>query len=321
MAVNDGTGKKKSRIICVVNPNSANKATGKDWPEIKEKIESVLGEVDSKITGAPGDATDITRMALENGYDEIVAVGGDGTNNEVINGFFRDDNTQINPNAVFNFISRGTGGDLRKTFGLGKELMDYIDILAREESWPVDVGRITMDNQNGERMVRYFINIASFGIGGLVDEKVNSSSKALGGKLSFLLATIRSIVEYENRQVTISLDGKKPFSRTINNVAIANGQFFGGGMWIAPGARMDDGKFDVVILGDLTRLDVLKRANRVYKGTHLELDKVESFRAARIEAFSDERVLLDVDGEQPGKLPSTFECLPGAIRMKISQPK
>jgi YegS/Rv2252/BmrU family lipid kinase len=306
------------KTLVVVNPNSANGSTGRKWPEIREQLMEHIGSFEEEFTTATGHAIDLVREALTAGTQRIICVGGDGTNNEVVNGFF-DGIRPLNPEAVLGFVPRGTGGDLRKTLGIGKELRSCLPILAQGNAMPADLGVVRFEDHRGQRIWRLFVNITSFGIGGLVDKKVNESTKALGGKTSFFIGTVKAMFAYKNKlvhlKVTSGSDTILDESMRINNVAVANGQYFGGGMWVAPQAKMDDGLFDVIILGDLTKRDVIFKGSRIYKGTHLALDKVKMFRGNRVEAACDEEVLIDMDGEQPGRLPISLEVLPRAIRL------
>ena len=157
---------------------------------------------------------------------------------------------------------------------------------------------------------------------GVVDRRVNESSKRLGGRLSFLMATARTTLSYDNQRVRLVFDGDQgnAVELTMNTVAIANGRYFGGGMFIAPEAELDDGRFDVVCLGDLGFKDFLLRGRRIYAGTHLAMDKVSHRRAAMVYAepvTPREVVELDVDGETPGILPATFTLLPRSLSLVV----
>lgn len=307
------------RALVVANPQSANGALGRKWPQLARTIEERFGPFEHRFTERAGDATTITRRAiLDEGYEMVVAMGGDGTVSEVVDGFFTVEGP-VQPEAVLGVLPYGTGGDFRKTIGAPKELGPGAASLGGRETRRVDVGRLTYTTLEGERRVRHFVNIASFGIGGLVDQLVNTTTKALGGRVSFAVATLRAMRRFHPQQARISLDDRPAETVTLHNVAVANGRYFGGGMKIAPQAELDDGRFDVVVLGPMTLWDLLVKGNRVYKGTHVELPEVRVERARRVEAVPaqpEEAILLDVDGETPGKLPATFELLPGALRLK-----
>jgi YegS/Rv2252/BmrU family lipid kinase len=308
-----------NRTFLVVNPRSANGTVQRRWAELAATIRSAYGDFEHAFTAAPGDATRLARRALDEGSAMIVALGGDGTMNEVVNGFFAG-GKPVRPDAILGEIPMGTGGDFRKTAGIPQEVAEAAAALKGTATKRVDVGRLSLVDAGGRPGERYFINIASFGLGGLVDSIVNSSSKALGGKTSFLLATARAAIKYKNQRVRLTLDGGAPIERRIYNVAVANGRFFGGGMQVAPMAALDDGLFDVVCLGDFGFAEAALRVKHIYQGTHIGMPKVEHWKARHVKAEPvdpRDRVLLDVDGEQPGALPSTFEILPGAITLKV----
>ena len=304
----------KLKTYIIVNPMSANKSTSKKWSDLKKIIEYKLGDFKYALTTGIGHATEISRHALMNGYERIISIGGDGTNNEVINGFF-DKGKPINSEAVFSLINMGTGGDFRRTLALPKSAEECINALAFGNVMSCDIGKLTFVNYSDEETVRYFINIASFGLGGLVDKTVNSTTKAFGGKASFMIGSIRAFLMYTNKKVTIKIDDKEVIDKKINNVVVANGCYFGGGMYVAPHAKIDDGLFDVLIIGDLRTKESYSLLKNIYTGNHLKLDHVQNIKAKKLTAESNEEVLLDVDGEQPGKLPATFEIIPSAIKV------
>ncbi|CAN5161603.1 diacylglycerol kinase family lipid kinase [soil metagenome] len=263
------------------------------------------------------------REALRAGAERIVAIGGDGTVNEVINGFF-ENGTAIAPQASFALIPFGTGGDFRRSIEMPVEAAEAAKVIAANHTRTIDVGKLELTGMDGARVTRMFANIASFGVSGVVDRLVNESGKKLG-RMSFMLATARATWSYKNQRVQLIFDGdvKNRVEATINTVAIATGKYFGGAMKIAPNAELDDGKFDVVAMGDLGFGDLLKSGSRIYKGTHLTMAKVSERRARVVEAEPIEPsavVELDVDGEPLGKLPARFEILPGALRIVVPGP-
>jgi YegS/Rv2252/BmrU family lipid kinase len=300
-----------------VNPNSHGGATGRDWPVTRRAIEGVLGPIEERLTTRRGEAVDLTQAALRDGFDLVVSVGGDGTNNEVVNGFFEDDRP-VNPDAVFATVPQGTGGDFRKTAGIPKAVSEAVKLLAGSQTRTIDVGRMTMVDMEGRPAVRYFLNITSFGIGGVADDYVNRSKKTLGSFLSYFIASFRALVTYRNQPVRLVIDGKDWGERTVFNVVVANGRYFGSGMFVAPYAELDDGLFDVVVFGDLSVYDKFVRLTSIYKGEHLKMRNVVWMRARRVEATSSSAVLHDVDGENLGRLPSVFEVIPGALKLKVA---
>lgn len=306
------------RTVVVVNPQSQGGRLGKRWPEVAETLGRAF-PFDELITERPGDATRLTRDALRAGAERVVALGGDGTVNEVVNGFFDDDGAPIAPDASFALVPYGTGGDFRRTFHLPTDIAAAAAVIGRDARKRIDVGQLTYTRPDGEPARRMFANIASFGVSGVVDRLVNESGKRFG-RLSFLLATARATWSYTNQRVQLVFDGEDRVEATINTVAVANGRYFGGAMMVAPDAEVDDGLFDVVALGDLGFGDLLTSGRRIYKGTHLTLDKVSARRAKVVEAAPVEPgavVELDVDGECPGRLPARFELRPAALSMVV----
>jgi YegS/Rv2252/BmrU family lipid kinase len=305
---------KTPRTTVIINPKSQGGRLGKRWSDISDTIGRAF-PFDDAITRAPGDATRLTREALRAGTERIVAIGGDGTVNEVVNGFFDDAGAPIAPEASFALLPFGTGGDFRRTLGMPTELAAAARVIAEDRRRRIDVGRLAYTSTSGERVHRMFANIASFGVSGVVDRMVNESDKRFG-RLSFMIATARATWSYRNQRVQLTFDGADRVEATINTVAVANGRYFGGGMMVAPNAELDDGQFDVVAIGDLGFGDLLKSGRRLYKGTHLSMDKVTARRAKVVEAEGVEPgavIELDVDGESPGRLPARFELLAGAL--------
>jgi diacylglycerol kinase (ATP) len=310
--MNDGNFRAKF----IVNPASANGSTGKLWDTLEQAIGNEIGEVDASFTTAANHATDLARKALDDGFEMIVAVGGDGTVNEVVNGFF-DSGAPISTDAVLGVISRGTGSDFIKTMNLPREIEDAARVLKGRAVKRCDAGRFTSRGPDGNEMERYFINIADFGVGGEAVERVNNTSKAFGGFLSFLYGTLKTLWVYKGKKVKIKIDDDSEIKKAINSVVIANGQYFGGGMWIAPEAIADDGLFDIVILDDLSFVESLLNIPKLYKGTHINDPKVTCFRGKTLVAESDEDVLIDVEGEHGGMLPAKFEIIPSSINVKV----
>jgi len=342
------------RTAFIVNPSSDGGRTGDDWPRLEKKLRRALGPIDVFETTRRGEGTSLAARALAGGANLVVAVGGDGTLGEVVGGFFAESAGDLrsiesppgsddaraprrsrlpHPHAAFSFLQRGTGGDFQRTLGLGKDPDLFCAALAAPAAHTrtIDVGKVTYTTHDGGTASRYFLNIASFGIGGLFDAMLNASKKTLRGRAATTLTGVRALYGYKHQKVSLSLDDGPSRALRIHNVAVANGQYYGGGQHIAPDASLDDGLFDVVLLGDLGVGEKLSFARRIFDAKHLELRKVERARARRLhaapapddvalgsaEARDDTPILLDVDGEQPGRLPATFEIVPGALRLCV----
>ncbi len=310
------------RTVVIVNPRSQGGAAGRHWPHLAERIRRSIA-FDALQTRGPGDATRLTREALRGGAERVVALGGDGTINEVANGFF-EDGKPIAPHAALGILPYGTGGDFRKTVRIAKDFDQAVAVLAADQRRTIDLGRLDFATANGGRDSRIFVNIASFGMSGVVDRMVNRSQKRFG-KISYLIATTRGMLEYDNQRVRMTFDGNAAdaLEMTVNTVAIANGRYFGGGMFIAPEAEVDDGLFDVVALGDLGFTDMIFNSRHLYAGTHLSMKNVSHRRARTVHAeplSARSIVELDVDGETPGRLPATFTVAPQALNLVAPRP-
>ena len=302
------------KIAFIVNPCAAGGSAGRTWPTIKALARDKLGPFSAYFTTGPGDGIRLTRQALSDGAEVIVCVGGDGTLNEVVNGLMNEKGP-IRPEAMVGFIARSTGCDLIKTVPIYRELDRALDIIKHAHTRILDVGRIRYEDSRGNPAYRYFHNIASFGLGGEVDERVNRTSKAWGGFLTFMGATLISLLKYNKKKIHLKVDDNFDGEVTIWNIAVANGQYHGGGMWVAPAARVDDGLFHITVVGDLTLPQVFLNLPKLYNGKIYQVSEVRSLVGKRVEASSDQRVLLDVDGEQIGALPVVIEMVPRAVSL------
>ena len=301
-----------TRIACIVNPCSGNGRTGKKWPQIERALKQHLGDPRAYMTEGPRHATELARRALDDGADLVISVGGDGTNNEVLNGLF-DQGRPVNPAAAMTVIPGGTGGDFARFLKISKDPDVCAKRFAESKPRVIDVGKLTCVDQVGKTVSHMFLNIASFGIGGEVDARVNRTTKMFGGFASFLWSTAIVTFTYKNRPMRIQVDDILDEERVLQQVSVANGQYFGGGMWIAPDAVLDDGLFDIIISGDFSIGEMLKSGQDLYKGKHIHHPKTKVLRGARITATSEEVTLIDMDGEQPGRLPITLEVVPRAF--------
>ena len=301
-------------MMVIVNPASANGATRRVWPEVERLLREAGFTFDWQFTSGPGDATTLAARALREGARVVVSVGGDGTANEVVNGFYSD-GAPLNPAAEFGLISCGTGGDLVRTLGVPKRIVGAIERLRAAAARVIDLGRMSVNGEDGRRRSRLFINIGDVGLGGDTVHRVNHTSKALGGFVSFLWGCLAAVAAYHNKHAVLRVDGAEVAAGKALAVVVANGQYFGGGMHIAPRAAMDDGLFDVVWVGDLSKADLIANLPRLYAGTHLTHPKVSLFRGRNV-AIHCPDALVDCDGEVPGTADAEFELLPAALRIR-----
>jgi YegS/Rv2252/BmrU family lipid kinase len=290
---------------------------------MRASIEEALGPVDVEWTERSGHGIDLARAGAEAGHGLVVAVGGDGTFNEVCNGVLLAREAGPVYTRV-GLIGQGTGGDFRRTLGIEHSLERYLEALQSGRERPIDAGRFRYRAHDGTPRTRYFVNILSAGMGGLVDEYVAQMPAAIGGTASYLLASAKALARCRKGRLvcTVHHEGRAEERRIETYmIAICNGRYFGSGMLIAPMAKADDGVFEVVSLGAPPKLRFLMTSRKIYAGAHLQDAGVEHFRCDRLElrlenTDAEDLFLLDVDGEPLGKLPLDIELIPGALTVR-----
>ena len=309
--------------LVIVNPESAGGATRDAWPGIASELATHFGSFTPQFTTRAGEGIEIAANAARKGTKLIIACGGDGTISEVANGIL-----SVDGEAVLGILPSGTGGDFRRTVGIPARVAGAARILRDGQTRLIDVGKVTFTNDDGELESRYFLGVASFGMSADVIARVKEGGpdwlptrgpKWLTGRLSFAVAMLQTAAKKSATRVVVQLDDDPVRHMTVANLCIANARYFGGGMKIAPNAKLADGKFDVVSVGDLGAARILGNAPRLYLGSHLSMAEVGHALAAKISARSvdkNERVEVEVDGEIPGHLPATFQILPRALRVR-----
>jgi len=304
------------RIFFVVNAHSANGETGRRWPEIQAQGMRSLGEINCAFTERPMDAVRLTRGALRGGYDCIVAVGGDGTLSEVVNGFF-DEGVPLAPEARLAILPRGTGCDFRRTFGWTLKLNEAFERIRLGKTVLVDVGALECVGADGKPHSRYFINECSFGVSGEGVKLANETTKVFGGKASFMLSSFRAIMRYSDKEIEYCMDGGAPECWPVTTLTVANGAYFGGGMKVAPEANVMDGLLNITVWSGYGVWDFIWKNRSIYSGAHTRLSGTRQYTCKTLTARSKQEVLIDCDGEQPGKLPCSIRVVPQVIRLCV----
>ncbi len=236
-------------------------------------------------------------------------MGGDGSVNEVANGVH-------DLGAELAVLARGTGWDFIRTYGIPHGLDGAIEVALHGRTRAIDLGRVTYRTWDGAEAVTWFANVASAGMSGAIAQRANDTTKALGGKASYLLATVAVFSRWRNSELRVTVDGEVRTGR-MHDVVVANGRCFGGGMRICPEAEPDDGLFDVLTIGDLTKRDLLTTLPKTFWGGHLPHPKAELLRGAVVTVDAPEPLPVELDGEQPGTTPARFEVVPGALRLRV----
>jgi diacylglycerol kinase (ATP) len=307
--------------LVIVNPRSGGGRAGRTFPEVKVVLERRLGAFDVAFTTQPEHAIELARDAARRGTELVVAVGGDGTLHEVANGVLDAD---VGDRTAVGYVGQGTGGDFRRTLGIEHRLDAYVEAIASGRRRAVDAGKLRYRGRDGKDGARWFVNILSAGMGGLVDRYVSDTTKALGGKAAYLWASTKALVACQRARLRcdVSLEGEK-HQRSVDTfmIAICNGRYFGSGMHVAPMAEPDDGRFEVVSIDAPGKLAMAAFSRVIYEGKHLTAPGVQHFACDRIAIdLENERArdvfLLDVDGEPLGGLPLEVELVKRALTLR-----
>ncbi|HEY6836967.1 MAG TPA: diacylglycerol kinase family protein [Gaiellaceae bacterium] len=299
-----------SETVFLVNPAAEGGSVGRRWPELAHRAANLGLTGDALLSERPGQLGELAANAADEGASLVVAVGGDGTANEVAQGLVGREGVEL---AV---IPRGTGGDFVRTYGIPRRLEDAVAVARDGQARTIDLGRGSYRAWAGGEEQSYFANIASAGMSGAIAKRANEASKALGGKVSYLWATVTVFARWRNDDVLVTVDGERREGR-MHDVVVANGRFFGGGMMICPEADPGDGLFDVLLIGDLTKRDLLFTLPKTYRGRHLPHPKAELLRGAAVEVDAPQPLPVELDGEQPGTTPVRFEVVPKALRLRV----
>ena len=301
--------------VVIANPAAAGGRVGREWDRHAATLRTHLGDVRILRTESMAHAIVLTRKAVLGGATTVLSMGGDGTHNEVVNGIMQ---AEPAPGAItLGLLPAGTVGDFRRLVKDNADVDAAARALARAPSAPIDLGHVTYRADSGADETRWFVNISSFGIGGLVDRIVNDGSKRLGGKASFFIGTFKALLKYHPARVRLIVDGDEKGVFDITNIFVCNGRYAGGSMLFAPEARLGDGLFDVVITREMSILRTLSTSAKFYDGTHTAMKETTVMRGKHVVAktLTDDPAYIDIDGEAPGGLPAEFTLHPGAIRL------
>jgi YegS/Rv2252/BmrU family lipid kinase len=298
--------------VFLVNPASANGSTGRRWPEIARQAAARGLVGDALLSEAPGHLSELAAGAAADGADVLVVVGGDGSVHEVVNGLLSAGADAVEV-AV---LPRGTGKDFVRSLRIPRGLEAAIDVAKDGATRTVDVGRARFTGWDGSPAEAWFANFAGAGISGAIARRANVSSKALGGRLSFMWATVAVFARWKSAEITAEIDGERRTGRMFEVLAM-NGDYTAGGMWMAPDAAADDGLFDVILIGDVTKADFVRTFPKIYRGKHLSHPKIDRLQGSRVRIEAEIPLPIVLDGEQPGTTPATFELVPAALRVRV----
>jgi YegS/Rv2252/BmrU family lipid kinase len=299
----------------IVNPVAGGRSVRGEWPRIREQLHDVGLSFDHEFTKGAGHGIEIARRATDTGYGYIIAVGGDGTVNEVVNGILCSTRSG---NTTLGIISAGTGCNFARSLNIAHDYISACSLLTGTGRASIDVGVIQCWSQ-GRPLQRFFVNVANVGLGAAIVDAWKHLPTRLGRRISHTLRIaegLRSLTTYRNKWIKLSV-GNKVETICTCAVVVANGQYFANGMQIAPHAKLDDGLLDVVTIGDVGKSELLKIWPTLYKGSHIRHPKIREQKATAVTIESDEQLLIEADGDIIGESPASFRVIPSALTIVV----
>jgi len=300
------------RTKVIVNPVAGAHSTRRKWRLISKLLSRVGLSFDFEYTEGVGHAIELARLAASDGYRCLVAVGGDGTVNEVANGILHSTNAAT---TALGIVSTGTGSDFIRSVGIPRDYATACSALTSSKRLTIDVGVVEYQRE-GQTLQRFFVNTAGTGFDAAVVKETERLPKFFGGTVPYVAGLLRTLLVYKNKPVVVRAGGEVESGRVLN-VVVANGGYLGGGMHIVPQAELDDSLLDVAIIGDMGKLELLKELPKVYKGTHVNHPKFKMKKAANVTIESPEPMLVYADGELLGELPASFWVMPAALSIVV----
>lgn len=309
----------KSPILLIVNPSAGHQYLKRKWDsEVHPFLIKELCHFDYEFTTRKGHATELTKNALKKGYKMIVSMGGDGTLNEVINGFF-EDKKPINRQAILGILPFGSGGDFIRTLCFERTYKKAIHRIRDGSTKWIDVGLVEFENKKYN--MRYFINTVQIGMGAIIMKKVNAKNRNLPSLARYLIGTFQGFFDYHNTKIQLVMDAKKPKTINLTNLIVANGRYFGRGMQPAPQAELDDGLLDIIILKNLTLPRMIFSFPQMYlKTKHLASHNMETHTIKNLTLTlvdSHQTIHTETDGENHGEGNLKISILPQSIRLLV----
>jgi YegS/Rv2252/BmrU family lipid kinase len=297
----------------IVNPHSSGSKAIKLWPIIKDTLEKEGFNFEYELTKGRMDAYNITIDAIKKGFRKIIGVGRDGTANEIVNGIFNQ-NYVDTKDIVVGVIPTGTGNDWGKTVGIPNDYIQAIEVIKNGIIIKQDVGKV-LYYENNEKKERYFVNIAGMFFDAVVTKNTNKSKdKNKSGTFSYLLNLLSTLFNYRSQKAELHID-EKIIKEKIFTMAVGICKYSGGGMKMLPSAIPNDGLFDVMIIKDLPKIQVIRHIKKIFDGSFVELKWVKQFKAKNIKITSKDKIYLEVDGENLGHSPIEFEIIENALNV------
>jgi len=306
------------RVHVILNPTAGGGRANKLWPLLESGIAERFGHnYSSYVTRRPGDATVSVRRAIAAGATLVIAVGGDGTIQETVNGFFRNRGL-LNPSCELGIVNCGTGSGLAQSLGLPPSPEQQLDQISNRGSCAIDLGRVVLCSKDGRRVERVFASECQVGIGGAVVADVSSVHKRFGGKIAFGSVAIKKLFFLKAQPMTVRFGNNGKKTRRLLGLAVGNGACTAGGMKLTPEAQLNDGLFDVLLMHDMSIPTRLWNFPKIYLGKHIHTPHVSIFRSGKIAIESESPLPVAADGELLGVTPCEIELLPAVLKVRCN---
>ena len=304
------------RGIAIINPKAGGYSTYWEWPLLSKRLVGKGIQFEHVYTKGSGHAMDLAREAADKSYRYIIAVGGDGTVNEVANGILSSTNHN---NVILGIVSAGTTCSFARSMGIPQDPVGSCNLLANNNSLSIDVGLVEYTRE-GKRLRRFFVNEADVGLGATVVEASKNFTNYFGRSINYLphvVGGFTSLVSHKNKRIVVHVEDKTESIYDCAMLVVANGTHFGGGMRIAPEAKPDDGLLDMVIFGDMSKSELLKVWPLTYKGRHVSHEKVRMLKVKKVDIQCEDTILVEADGELLGEGPVSFSVVPAALNIIV----
>jgi diacylglycerol kinase (ATP) len=302
-----------TKTIVIANPMARHGFVGENWPELSAKIRDALGPVELQLTASRGDGLRIGKEAMARGSRTVISFGGDGTHSEIVDAIMQ---SELNKEVTVGILHAGTGGAVRRMIPGAEELESACTVIRDKPAVPIDIGWVQYVPDEGHTEGRFFLNITSMGMGGLVDRHVAASKSKSSGKAKYFKAVLRANMQYKPAKIRLRIDGRDEGEHVISNICVCNGRWAGGSMMFAPDARLADGMFDIILIRATSTIRGLPIMAGLYKGTHVRSPLVSTYRGRHVQVDVIENTAwMDIDGEAPGVGPAEFRLHERALRV------
>jgi len=300
--------------LVIVNSKAGMHKSRMQLLALLRKVRNAGFNITVKFTQRKNHATELTSKYIGRGFRNFIIAGGDGTVNEVVNGIFSQNEVPVKDICI-GLLPLGSGNDLCKMYNIPESFDKAVEVLKKGNISCQDIGRVSYYFKNKKKS-KFFVNIAGLGFDAFVTQRSNKwKENYLKGKVLYMLALVSSLASYRSKKVKIISDGQLLLDSKVFSIAVGIGKYNGGGMMQVPDAIADDGFFDVTVIERMSKAEVIKNVKNLYDGSFVSNQKVKLFRMESLKIESDQKLLLEADGESLGFAPVDFDIFPRSLNI------